>query len=240
MRFYFIFGLALVLVLFYSNDLKADRRYYAWTYQYGILEKGTAELEYYNTISAPDVSNMKGNTVVEQMVEAEIGMTEHFDFSIYQVFSQQQEQSIRYEGFKLRARYKFSEKGKLFIDPLFYIEYIGNPDFTKQELEAKLILSKDIGVFNISFNPILAIEKEEKEVELKPEYALGMNYELARTLRIGIEFKGSKDGHYIAPVISHGMDKIWVALAPTFKLGSVKNGQPGFFLRLLVGLEISH
>ena len=219
------------------TEVKADRRFYVWTYQYQTLEKGTAELEYYNTISSTNFQNFKNNTTSQHRVELEIGMTDRFDVAIYQNFSQSPGKSLDYDGFQLRARYRLGDKGKWFVDPLIYLEYEGVPDFTTNKLEAKLILSKDLGGLNFSLNPMIELEKEH-ELEIIPGYAFGMSYEFSETLRAGVELKGDKDGHFIAPVIAHGLGGLWIAFAPTFMLGKVPEGKPEFFFRMVLGVHL--
>lgn len=71
------------------------------------------------------MKQLKGNTTSEHQIELEVGMTDHFDFSIYQIFSQKPAGQLKHDGFKLRTRYRFGEKGKYILDPLIYPEYKG-------------------------------------------------------------------------------------------------------------------
>jgi len=214
----------------------ADNRSYVWTYEYQTVSRGEAELESYFTLSTPDRRRMSGTTTTEHMIELEVGMTERFDFAVYQIFSQSPGQSLHYDGFQLRARYRIGEKGEFFFDPLFYLEYKGVPDFSESALETKLILARDFGRLNIALNPIVVFEFGEED-NVEPEYAIGARYSINRLLRIGIEAKGSEDGHYIGPVISHG-GKYWIALGSAFKVGSVESGKPGFELRMIFGIGL--
>lgn len=222
-------------ILFFSFEAFADRRSYVWTYEYKTVGKGEAEVESYFTLSTPDIGEIKGRMSSEHQIELEVGMTERFDFSIYQVFNQNPGEELKYKGFKLRARYKIGKKGKYFLDPLIYFEYKGKPDFSEHGIEFKLILAKDIGRFNISFNPIFEFEREDKW-EFEPKYAIGMSYEISELLRVGLEAKGSENGHYIGPVISHGKEDLWVALGSALKIGKIKEGKPEFQIRMLLGV----
>ncbi len=222
-------------IIFFGNAL-ADQRSYVWTYEYQTLSKGSWELEYYNTISANELNHFKGNTTTQHQIELEVGMSETFDFGIYQIFSQTGEGGIHYDGFKFRGRYKLSSTGKLFFNPLIYFEYQGVPDFQNHTFEFKLILTKDIGSFNVALNPYIEFEKEGAgKWEFKPQYALGVSYAISDKLKFGIESKASEDGVYLGPTLAHGSKDIWVALSPTFSVGKAKSGQPEFYLRLLLG-----
>lgn len=222
-------------ILLFSWQAFADRRSYVWTYEYNTVEKGEAELESYFTLSTPDIGKIKGSMSSNHQIELEVGMTERFDFAIYQVFNQNPGEGLKYKGFKLRIRYKIGEKGKYFLDPLIYFEYKGKPDFSEHGIEFKLILAKDIGRFNVSLNPIIEFERED-EWEVKPEYAIAMSYEINELLRVGLEAKGNEKGHYIGPVISHGREDLWIALGSAFKIGEMKEGKPEFQIRMLLGI----
>lgn len=233
------FILSLTIYLCCSvNVAKADRRSYAWTYEYLIMDKGQSELESYMTLSSPDLKEMKGKTTTEMLYEYEVGMTDNFDIGIYQSFKQSPSSSYQYDGFKLRARYKIGEKGNMFIDPLIYAEYSGKPDFSEHELELKLILSKDFGDFNIDLNPIVEFAKEEKEWETLIGYSFGMKYSPSYLMSFGIELKGDKNGNYIGPTISHGNHKAWAVLGSLFKISEIKENKPEIYIRLLMGFAL--
>jgi hypothetical protein len=234
----FIKILSLILLAGFLNfgNTFADQRSYVWTYEYLTLEKGSWELEYYNTISTTQLNNFRGNTTTQHQIELEIGMNESYDFAIYQIFSQKSEGGLHYDGFKFRGRYKLSSKGKLFFNPLIYLEYQGVPDFQNHGLEFKLILTKDFENINLSLNPYVEFEKEGAgKWEFKPQYALGLSYKFSENFTLGIESKGSEKGIYLGPTFAHGNRDLWIALSPTFSIGKVKSGQPEFYLRLLLG-----
>jgi len=216
--------------------LYSDRRYYVWTYQYATMEMGNGEIENYLTFKMPELDSLKNNVNTELQLELEVGMNDYFDIGIYQVFEQSPGLPFQYKGFKIRARHRFGEKGKYFVDPLIYLEYKGVPDFHKHVIEGKIVLAKDIGKFNFALNPTLEYEIEE-EKKFEWEYFAGMSYELSEILRLGIEFKGSEKGHYFGPVISHGNENLWVALGSAFKIGKIETGKPEAEIRLLLGIH---
>lgn len=226
---------AVILTLLSATHLQADQRSYVWTYEYLTVPRREAELEWYFTLSSLDQGRFKDNTGVEHRVEFEVGMTDRFDFAVYQIFTQAPGQSLTYKGFQLRARYRFGEKGMYFMDPLVYLEYKGVGDLSEHGVEAKLILAKDLGRVNIALNPIVEFEFGH-ESEVETEYAMGVNYAFSKLLRIGLEAKGSENGHYVGPVISHG-GRYWVALGSAFKVSSISEGKPEAQVRLLLGFE---
>jgi hypothetical protein len=232
-----LFALPLIFLAVAAPDTSADWRSYVWTYEYQTVERGMAEFESYFTISAPDIDSLEDNTAVEQLLELEVGMSERFDFGFYQQFEQEPGRSLSYQGYKLRFRYRFGEKGTYILDPLAYFEYKGKPDFSEHGIEFKLILARDFGPNNISVNPILEFEGNG-DWESEPAYAAGLRRNMGDLLKIGIEIKGSESGHYIGPVVSHGSPHVWGTLGSAFGIGDIDEGKPEFQLRLLLGVEL--
>ena len=197
-----------------SENALADRRSYVWTYEYQTLPKGSAELEFYLTEEQKNIDTAKPN-VWKPQVELEYGVTDHFDLSMYQTVKQDNgvsKDTFSYDGFKIRARYRLFEKDALPLDVLFYLEYIRPGDFKKpNELEEKLILAKDIGRFNISYNQIFKQELESGG-HAKYEYATGVSYEVTPYFKIGVESKGnySDNKYYVGPTIGWASSKFWV------------------------------
>ncbi len=233
----FFVALAFIFSAFNAN-LKADERSYVWTYEYMIMDPGKAEIETYTTFSGPAIGDLEGKTSTELNFETEIGMTEHFDFAIYQNFKQAPEGGLTYSGFKLRSRFKIGKKDQFFMDPLIYVEYKGKPDFHEHEIEAKFILAKDLGNFNISLNPYFEMEFEDGETEFAPKYAVGASYKVTPLFSFGLEAKGSEDGHYLGPTISHGAHGIWVAWGMLFGAGGIEEGKSEFMTRFILGIHI--
>jgi hypothetical protein len=222
---------------FLMDDALADQRSYVWTYEYMTLPRGEAEIETYFTLSTPDKGEFEGNVSTEHRIELEVGMTDRFDFGIYQIFSQAPGENLEYKRFQVRSRYRIGEKGKYFVDPLVYVEYKAVPDFSEHGLEAKLILARDFGRLNVSVNPIVEFEFED-ENEIETEYTVGTSYLVNEFLRVGIEAKGGEAGHYVGPVISHGNENFWVALGSAANVGSVDEGRAEFQARMLLGMGL--
>ncbi len=228
-----------VFVLFFVLTVvsEADKRRYGWTYEYMTMGRGEVEFENYLTFNTPTIDNISGTMSPVMQFEVEFGMTDNFDFAIYQVFTQNKDDGFRYRGFRLRGRYKIGEKGDFFLDPLLYFEYRGVPDFASHSLEFKFILAKDIGHWNFSFNPMVEYEYED-ESEWLAAYTFGTSYMISELFGVGAEAKGSKYGHYLGPVISHGNENFWMTLGSQFKITEIKHDLPEFQIRLLFGILI--
>ncbi len=237
MRQYKFIYITIALVLL-TNIVRADKRSYVWTYEYQTMEAGEVELEHYLSFSTPSSNSFNGVTTTEHNIEIEVGMTDRFDFSIYQVFKQLPESQFQYTGYKLRFRYRLGEKGDYLIDPLLYFEYKGKPDFSEHGYEGKLILAKDFGKINIAVNPVFEYEYKNSEWESELKYNAGISYRLDGLLKVGLEARGGENGHYIGPVISHGTGKAYVALGSAIAMTDIKNDKPEMMIRMILGINL--
>lgn len=203
----------------------ADRRSYVWTYEYATAPEGIAEVEYYLTAKVPD-TGVKETSDWQHQVELEYGLTDSWDISMYQMWKQSygtnSASAFKYEGFKIRSRYKLFKGGEFIVDPLVYVEYIRNADLAKPDvLEGKLVLAKDIGKFNVAYNQI--VERAlDGDAETEYGYAAGANYDLLPGFSAGLEAKGSysEDEHAVGPVVSIETGKFWVSLGAAFGLNA--------------------
>lgn len=220
-----------------SEDAHADRRSYVWTYEYQTLPKGHGEVEFYLTEEQKDIDTARPN-IWKPWVELEYGVTDHFDVSMYQQLKQSNTVSsstFKYDGFKIRGRYRVSERGKLPADILFYLEYIRPGDFKEpNKLEEKLVIAKDIGNFNISYNQIF--EQELKSGgEIEYGYAVGVNYEITPSFKIGVESKGNYTNrkYYIGPTIGWASSRFWVSIGA---LAGLNERSDDLQARVIVGV----
>ncbi|MDD5465580.1 MAG: hypothetical protein PHP73_04460 [Candidatus Omnitrophica bacterium] len=215
-----IFSLAILFG--FTSSSYADRRSYVWTYEYMIMPKGMWELETYVTSEVPNLHKSNIN-VVKPQVELEYGITSRWDVAMYQAWkfkNKKYENDSEYEGFKLRTRYRIGEKGKFFVDPLLYFEYIRDDDFSKPNVgEAKLVLAKDIGGFNLSYNQIIK-RNLEREGKTDHEYAAGINYAFTPRFKAGFESKGNypKEKYALGPTVSYAFKKAFIAAGAVFGL----------------------
>lgn len=219
-------ALALVLP---AGAARADQRNYVWTYEYLTLAKGSAEIEYYQTAVTKDRQTSSASNWTQQ-VELEYGITDHFDAAIYQVFEQPAGGTYTYSGYKFRLRYRIAERNELPVDVLLYAEHVENTD-EASEFEGKLILAKDIGKLNVSYNQVFE-RAYESGAGAEHAYAAGVSYETAPWLRIGVESKGNyKDGKFAAgPTLSWTGNRIWANLGAVYGLNRKTNDREVRFL----------
>lgn len=195
----------------------ADTRAYVWTYEYQTLPRGRWELESYLTASVPHLEKAGRNTLKPQ-VEVEYGITDHWDVAMYQTYkinNKASETDSEYDGFKIRTRYRFGEKGMYFLDPLVYLEYARPADLHAPHVaEGKIVLAKDIGGLNASYNQIFE-RNIEKRGKTESSFSAAVSYGVMPSLRAGVEVKGSYSGRS-------------AALGPTFSWSGPVMGKKAF------------
>jgi hypothetical protein len=216
---------------------RADQRGYVWTYDATTMPKGMAEAEYYVTAKVPDTA-ARENSSWQHQAEIEYGLTDRLDISMYQMWKESrtaEENSFTYEGFKLRSRYQLLSRGSFLIDPLLYVEYIRKSALEDLDvLEVKLVLSKDIGTFHLSYNQVIEQELGDGS-EAEHAYACGARVDIRDCASIGIESKGNyTDGAYaVGPTLAAATESLWLAAGVLIGLNDRAND---LNVRLIVGL----
>ena len=233
--------IVLVMTLTAVSNLSAyaDRRQYVWTYPYVTMPKNVTELEFYQTTKVKDKADDW-----EYRIEVEHGLTDRWDFSVYQIFKQKEGDAFKWDAVQFRTRYRISEEGVLPIDPLLYFEYKRKTDSTaenKNKLEAKLILAKTLSKLNIAVNPLYEVYLNYKQEvgldagiswELDPKLVLG----LESTSRINIYKDGStKSGSYFGPTVSVASGGWWYTAGAA--LGLTDDSDPAR-VRFLMGIDL--
>lgn len=163
----------------------AHLRNYLDTYGYDTLEKGHTEMELWTDRRNPD----SGRSFWFHQTEVEYGVTDRYSLGLYGVFVDGQ----GFSAFKAENRYRLAEHGEGPVDTALYLEFKkanGNKD--ADEIEGKVILSKDIGAWNFTVNPILELEREteaggEKEWETETALAVGTAYKTEGRVTPGVE-----------------------------------------------------
>lgn len=197
---------------------KADPRSYVWTYEYLTVREGRAELEYYSTAELPDSGAPKTSTWKHQ-AELEYGLTPKTDIALYQMFKQVNTPAggtFSYDGMKFRLRHRLAEKGELPVDTLLYAEYVRGADLAEQgELEAKLVLGKDLGRLNLSYNQVVEFPVE-KPAAAEHSFTAGASWKVSDVFKAGLEAAGEykADGYYLGPTLHfRARDmKLWASL----------------------------
>lgn len=229
----------LVLAVMLAAPAMADRRLMVWTYGYQTMPAGDSELEHYFGYKLPD-NRRRDEGQFSHQIEIELGLTDRWDISIYQMFSQENDSGFKYDGFKLRTRYRLFESGQYPVDPLLYFEMkrpAGNTDPTV--LEGKLILARDFENIFTAFN--FVVERNlgsGHETEWK--YDIGFGYQAAPFLAFALESKGNfesgaKGKRGLGPTASFAKGSLWFSAGVLFGISVAASD---FEFRYILGIHL--
>jgi len=229
--------LTVIIMAFLVSVCSADRRRFVWTYEYQTMPAGSAELEHYFGYRLTDRDVPEAGSYSHQL-EIEIGITDRWDVSIYQIFSQVNESGFEYDGFKLRTRYALFETGMYPVDPLLYLEVKRPADHARPTvLEGKIILARTHRQLFSAFN--LVVERElGSGHELEWKYDIGLGFEVMPALSLALEAKGNFESgddskHGLGPTLSMARGSIWLSTGILFPLTSHTSD---FELRYIMGI----
>jgi hypothetical protein len=220
---YLLFVLVvLLLAMAIAGPVFADRRYFVWTYGYRTMPAGNAEVEYYYDYKMPDRNDRSDSKFTHQL-ELEFGITDRWDISLYQVFSQVHDSDFRYDGMKIRTRYRFLEAGQFFVDPLLYLEFKRPANHDEPTVvEGKLVLAKTVNKYFTAFN-LVAEREMGSGHELEWKYDIGVGYAPSPSFAFGLESKGNfetgadaKQG--LGPTITVAKGSLWFTTGILFPL----------------------
>ena len=243
----FFSGLAFIM----SDNAWAHDRNYVFTEEYKTLPKNTFELESRTTLKVPDAGISNENTWGYEG-ELEYGITDRWNIAHYEIWETENQAGLdddgipkkdttRYEGFKFETKYRISDKGKLWVDMLFYLELKTKvrPEHRNNVLEGKIVLSKDFGKFNVTYNQIMESEVDNGG-RAEHEFAVGMKYELFWDITVGAEAKGNywKPGSHrnelgLGPTIAYENRFFWIAAGVLFGANNASDDEQA---RLMVGI----
>lgn len=219
------------LVFLSAHEGFAHVRRYVWTEQYNTLPQGGFELESWTTFKVPDWDK-SGENLVEYQGELEYGVTDHWTVAHYERWKRENQTGVDddgvgkkdstfYEGFKFESKYRIGEKGKYWLDPLLYLEWSTEPRERRENknvnaIEAKVVLSKDFGKWNVAYNQIME-SGLGKRGRTEQNFSLGASYEIFSGVRVGGEFFGNywkpashRNELSIGPTLSYESQYFWV------------------------------
>lgn len=228
-----------ITTLFICPNLMADRRKYVWTYQYATIAPGAAELELYQTTKIAETDSW------EYRLEIEHGLTPRWDVSVYQIFTQKENEPFKWDAFQIRTRYRLAEQGRFSLDPLIYLEYNRKLDLKKQnKLEAKLILGKDLEKVNVAFNPVYEFFWAPGDPIHEIGLDVGLSYEPSFKYAIGIEstsrtkyIKNSErvNSSYLGPTFSFASGPVYYTVGYAWGL---TDGSDDARVRFIMGVNL--
>ena len=243
-------GVGFVLVL-WALPARADYKAFAHVYPYFTQPQGGKEIEVWTSLETGDLNKFSSTTLIQQNVEIEYGITDHWDVSFYSIFQQPPQQSYRLDAFSLETRYRFAERGQLPVDTEVYLEFEQPTDFNQpSELEGKLILEKGYKHFFSELNLYGEFKLTNNQ---QFGYLLGADggsgYEITRAFRVGIEYllnwqqldrlTPAVGSFYLGPSLALASTSFWMVATPAFKVaGTSPDPDRGDAMRFRIILGI--
>jgi hypothetical protein len=224
----------------------ADRRLFTSTYEYATVPEGRTALELWHTESR-QTWDADSPQAMEEILELEHGLTDHWDAALYTVFTQVAgdatvAQPLLLHEMKVESRYRFADRGELPVDILAYGEVAKEFGESVYEVEAKGIFARDFDKLVVALNVIAAIEfgRDVPESELEVGWAAGASYEVHPKLNLGVEAFGAVEEEEVAASIGPAIavapsSNFWFTFTAGFGLTDEAAALSG---RLIVGVEL--
>ena len=169
---------------------EAQAQEYLLNQAYETAERGEVEVEFYNDMHFTE-ADRDDSYHSKHQIEVEYGLTDHLQLAYYEVYTWDRAKDWERDAFKIEAKLRLAEAGRWPVDLALYTEY-KNPDghraIHSDELENKVILSKEIGPWDLVGNVVF-----EKQLntgsDWELEYTAGASYALTPRIRVGLELK---------------------------------------------------
>ena len=228
-----------------TQDAWAHTRRYVFNEEYRTIPQGEFEIENWIKLKVPDHRHSNVNSF-EYQEELEYGLTDRWTLANYQIWETEnkrnKDDTTVYKGFKFETKYRIGEKGKYWVDPLIYVEWIREVRATNEnEFEEKLVLSKDFGQLNVNFNQVIE-STAGSGGRTEHKFVLGSTYELPWEIHVGLEAQGDwwRPGSHrnrlaLGPVLAWEGKHFWLASGVVFGLNHAADDVEA---RLIVGIPL--
>lgn len=244
--------IAFAVVVAGHNSAWATERAFTFSYEATTMPKGHVEYEQYVTWKASKAIDSDFDRF-DFRHEIEFGVTDRLQLAFYlSDWRYQDGDSVRNDRAQWRdvgveAIYQLADPT---ADPLglaVYGELKGGDELI--ELEAKLIVQKNIGSWIVVWNGTFEAEWEGEDFdEDKGELAqtLGVSYQINPTWRVGAELIheveysdwSQWEDHvvYLGPNVSYRSQRWWITVTPTFQVTDV-DSEADFQTRMIIGID---
>ena len=179
-----------IVVVGIGESASAHLRDYLVNQPYYTTKQGEFEVEVWTDFNLPEADN-DDTYSVRQQYEFEYGLTNRWQLAYYEVFKWDRRDDFERDMFKVETKYRFLEAGVLPLDIALYGEYKnpnGRRDRRSDEVEGKLILSRDVGAWNVITN-LIAEKAINTHSDWEFAYTLGASYGVTPRVRLGLELK---------------------------------------------------
>jgi hypothetical protein len=240
----------LFLLLLWCLPLSAfaGARHFTFIYEAPTSSPGSVELENYATTRFTD-----GFTGASFRHEIEIGVTEHFQVSIYltnwDYTRSRENHCLHYDSSSLELIYNLTNPAADRIGVSLYQEIsFGRRTF---ESETKLIAQKNFGPLILAYNVTIEAEWEDeglREHNGEIQQALGASYEINPRISVGAEIlhevllpdwhtAGAENNFFLGPNVSYRGNR-WFATVTALAQTTRTEGEADFQVRLIFGFAL--
>lgn len=239
-------GLAALMVA----TVEAGSRHFAYSYETTTMAKGAMELESWVTWKT-QVAEDGDFERFDIRHEFEYGVTDRLQLAFYFADWRYEENSAEsgdadFHDVALEAIYNLTDPNTTPFGSAIYGEIKGSDDFI--ELEAKLLLQKNIGPWMFVYNIGGAVEWEDdyKHDEAELEQSLGVAYQFSPAWSVGMEClheiaipdveELGDSGVYLGPNVSWRHDRFSMAATALWQVTSLDD-EPDFQLRTIFSID---
>ena len=219
--------------------LRADERYFTYTYEPKTLPEGALEIEQWMTLKAGKEDGVYSQW--DLRTELEYGILDRLTTALYLNFESlhvdrdaEQKDEFEFKGASSEWKYKITDPSADPIGVLIYGELTTN--FEELELEQKLVLGKAFDRLVLAFNGIAEQEwvfgRDATESELAVEFTAGASYKITERFAVGVElrernvFPDMEDLEHAAffagPVLHYSAKRWWIALSVLPQIAALK------------------
>ncbi len=185
-------GLVMMMGLIVAGTAEAHRKDYLVSQDYYTATRGEVEVALWNQMNFAEADNDDTYNSTSQL-EVEYGVLDHLQLAYYEVYTWDRAQDWERDELKIEAKARVAQAGQLPVDVAFYTEYAnpnGRRESASDELENKIIVSKDFGPINLIGNFIFG-RKINRHDNWDFEYTAGASYGVTPRVRLGLEVKES-------------------------------------------------
>jgi len=219
----------------------AGARHFAFIYEAPTSPPGSFEIENYATARFND-----GFTGADFRHELEIGITEHFQASIYlanwDYMRNRENRGAHYDTSSVELIYNLTNPVTDPIGISLYQEIGGGQ--RAFESETKLIAQKNFGPLILVYNLTLEVEWDNGEIQ----QAFGVSYELSPRVSVGAEMLHevllpawhsfeAENNFFIGPNVSYRGNR-WFATITALAQTTRTEGEPDYQVRLIFGVSL--
>ena len=240
-------ALCAICALLLPSICLAGARHFTFVYEAPTSPAGSIESENWTTTRFSD-----GFTEANFRHEIEIGITEHFQASIYFAnwhYTRRENRGAHYDSSSLELIYNLTNPVTDPIGISLYQEIGGGR--RALESETKLIAQKNFGPLILAYNLTLEAEWEDenlREHNGEIQQAFGASYELSPRVSVGAEMlhevllpawhsSEAENNFFIGPNVSYRGNR-WFATITALAQTTRTEGEPDYQVRLIFGVSL--